>query len=214
MVRDRRVAFAAARQDSRVTTDAPFHSQVASAVAEALGVDPLTGLSSEEAGRRAAEAGPNALEEAEREPVWRMVVEALTEPFIIMLAVAGILAVLVGEARDGVLVLLGLLPIVGADVVTEYRGDRALEALRDASAPVARVRRDGHAQAVHAASLVPGDVVLLQGGDVVPADLRVSRSERLLLDRSVLTGESIPEEAQLAPDAVDAPLTSRRAIAY
>jgi P-type Ca2+ transporter type 2C len=197
-----------------VTTDASFHSQTASAVAGALGVDPLSGLPSEEAGRRAAEAGPNALEEAERQPVWRMVVEAVTEPFIIMLAVAGILAVLVGEARDGVLVLLGLLPIVGADVVTEYRGDRALEALRDASAPVARVRRDGHVQTVPAASLVPGDVVLLQGGDVVPADLRVSRSRLLLIDRSVLTGESIPEEAHVAPDAADAALTARHAMAY
>ncbi len=72
-----------------------------------------------------------------------MLVKAGTEPFVLMLALAGGLAILVGEMRDGILVLLGLLPIVGADVVTEYRGERALEALRDATAPVARVRRDG-----------------------------------------------------------------------
>jgi P-type Ca2+ transporter type 2C len=191
-----------------------FHAETAAAVAERLGVDPASGLASAEAERRALDAGPNALEESKREPVWRMVVEAVTEPFIIMLGVAGVLAVLVGEARDGILVLFGLLPIVGADVVTEYRGERALEALRDASAPVARVRRDGHVQVVPAASLVPGDVVLLQGGDVVPADLRVTRSERLLLDRSVLTGESIPEEARVPPDALEASLTARRAIGY
>ncbi len=193
---------------------APSHAQPAEGVATGLGVDPTEGLPTGEALRRAMEAGPNALEEVRREPVWRMVLEALTEPFIIMLILAGVLAILVGEVRDGVLVLIALLPIVGADVVTEYRGERALEALREASAPVARVRRDGVAGIVAADSLVPGDVVLLQAGDVVPADLRVVRADRLLVDRSVLTGESIPEQARVEPDAADAALTSRRSMAY
>ena len=117
-----------------------------------------------------------------------------------MLAVAGALAILVGEVRDGLLVLFGLLPIVGADVVTEYRGERALEALRAASAPVARIRRGGAVSVIPAAELVTGDVVLLSGGDVVPADMRITRSERLLLDRSVLTGESVPEPGRVEPD--------------
>jgi Ca2+-transporting ATPase len=191
-----------------------YHAEAAPAVAAELGVDPSSGLPTGEALRRAMEAGPNALEESKRRPLWRMVVEALTEPFIVMLIVAGMLAIAVGEVRDGILILIALLPIVGADVVTEYRGDRALEALREASAPVARVRRDDAVTIVNAASLVPGDVVLLQAGDVVPADLRIDRAERLLLDRSVLTGESIPEEARVEPDLPDAPLTSRRSIAY
>ena len=78
-----------------------------------------------------------------------------------LLLIAGAIAVLLGGTRDGLLVLVGLIPIVGAAVVTEYRGERALEALRDASAPVARVRRTGSVSQVTAASLVPGDVVLL-----------------------------------------------------
>ena len=192
----------------------PLHARAAADVAVGLGVDPALGLPSADALRRATEAGPNALDESRREPVWRMVVEALTEPFVIMLIVAGILAIAVGEVRDGVLVLIALLPIVGADVVTEYRGERALEALREASAPVARVRRDGVVGVVAATTLVPGDVVLLQAGDVVPADLRLDRADRLLVDRSVLTGESIPEEARVAPDPPDAPLTSRHCVAY
>jgi P-type Ca2+ transporter type 2C len=186
----------------------------AGAVAQSLGVEPAAGLSAAEAARRAAESGPNAIEAAEREPVWRMLVESLTEPFVILLAVAGILAIALGEVRDGLLILVGLLPIVGADVVTEYRGERALEALREASAPTARVRRDGLVGTVAAATLVAGDVVLLQGGDVVPADVRVTRADRLLLDRSALTGESIPEPAHVAPDASDTPLAGRRSIAY
>ncbi len=190
------------------------HATTAAVVAERLGVDAAVGLTDEEAARRARTAGPNTLDEARREPAWRMAWEAFTEPFVLMLAVAGVLAIVVGEVRDGLLVLIGLLPIVGADVVTEYRGERALEALREATAPVARVRRSGVVSAVPAATLVAGDVVLLHGGDVVPADVRVARAERLLLDRSVLTGESIPEELRVAPDNADAPLAGRRSVAY
>jgi Ca2+-transporting ATPase len=190
------------------------HALDPATVAAGLGVDTRVGLGAAEARHRASTAGPTALETSRREPLWRMLLGAAMEPFVLLLAVAGGLAILVGEVRDGLLVLVGLVPIVGADVITEYRGERALEALREASAPVARVRRDGSAMTVAASELVPGDVVLLQVGDVVPADLRISGSERLLLDRSVLTGESIPEEGRVNPDPEDAGLADRRAIAY
>ena len=190
------------------------HALDPAVVAARLGVDPGLGLSETEARWRAGAAGPNALEASSREPLWKMLLGAATEPFVVLLAVAGGLAILVGEVRDGLLVLAGLLPIVGADVITEYRGERALEALREASAPVARMRRDGAAASVPASEIVAGDVVLLQAGDVVPADLRITRSDRLLVDRSVLTGESIPEEGRVAPDPEGASLADRRAIAY
>jgi P-type Ca2+ transporter type 2C len=191
-----------------------WHALEADEVAGRLGVDPGLGLDPEEAARRAAASGANELEPRKRNSILRMVFEAATEPFILLLAAASAAAILVGEVRDGLLILVGLLPIVGADVATEYRGERALDALRDASAPVARVRRGGVARDVAAAALVPGDVVLLRAGDVVPADLRVVRADRLLLDRSVLTGESVPEPGQVPPDAVDAELADRRSIAY
>jgi len=124
------------------------------------------------------------------------------------------MAVFLGEVRDGLLVLVGLLPIVAADVVTEFRAERALEALHAASAPVARVRRGSVARDIPAADLVPGDIVLLRVGDVVPADLRLLETDALLLDRSVLTGESLPEAGAVAPDADDSMLADRRSIAY
>ncbi len=190
------------------------HARDAGDVAAELDVDPARGLDPDEAQRRAAVAGPNALEEAERTSLLAMLLDAATEPFVLLLALAGGLAIILGEVRDGFLVLVGLVPIVGADVVTEYRGERALEALREASAPIARVRRGGGLIDVRAESLAPGDVVLLGVGDVVPADLRLTRVERLLVNRSVLTGESIPEPGTVRPDPADAPLASRRSVAY
>jgi len=190
------------------------HSLRADEVARSLGVDTAIGLSVAEVARRAAASGPNELEEAPRTSIARLFWEALTEPFVVLLIVAGVLAVALGEVRDGLLVLLALLPIVGADVVTGYRGEKALDALRAASAPAARVRRDGTVDDVAAAGLVVGDIVLLRAGDVVPADLRLVRADRLVVDRSVLTGESVPEPAGVAVDATDARLPDRRSMAY
>ena len=141
--------------------------------------------------------GPTPSSGAEAPSVWRMVFDAATEPFIILLLVAGLGAVALNEVRDGILILIGLVPIVGADVVTEFRGERALEALRDASAPTARVRRAGRILEIPAASLVAGDVVVIRVGDVVPADLRITahgsperRSERT--DRRIRSGAGQP----------------------
>ncbi|HTI29930.1 MAG TPA: cation-transporting P-type ATPase [Methylomirabilota bacterium] len=192
----------------------PPHATEAAAVAAAFGVRPAAGLTDEEAARRLAASGANLLARREAPPLWRMVWDAATEPFILLLLGSGALAVVLGEVRDGLLVMAGLVPIVAADVVTEYRAERALEALHAASAPIARVRRDGAARDIPAAELVPGDVVLLRIGDVVPADLRLLESEALLLDRSVLTGESLPEPGSVVPDAADSELAERRSIAY
>jgi P-type Ca2+ transporter type 2C len=190
------------------------HALPAAEVEAQLGVDGRRGLSTAEAAARMETWGPNELEPAERPAVWRMLLDAATEPFVLLLAAAGLGAVLLNEVRDGLLVLLGLIPIVGADVVTEYRGERALEALREASAPLARVRRDGRITEVPAEALVPGDSVVVRVGDVVPADLRVRVADRLLVDRSVLTGESLPEEATVEPDDAAAELASRHAMLY
>ncbi|MGZ6299463.1 MAG: cation-translocating P-type ATPase [Candidatus Limnocylindria bacterium] len=195
-------------------TSTPPHATDAAAVAAAFGVQPSTGLTEEDAAERLAAAGANVLARRTAPPLWRMVWDAATEPFILLLLGSGLLAVFLGEVRDGLFVMIGLVPIVAADVVTEFRAERALEALHAASAPIARVRREGVARDVPAAELVPGDVVLLRIGDVVPADLRLVETEALLLDRSVLTGESLPEPGSAAPDAPESQLADRRSIAY
>jgi Ca2+-transporting ATPase len=190
------------------------HALPSTAVAAGFAVDPASGLEPAEAIARRARSGPNALEAGPRPTVLGAIRSAVMEPFVILLFVAGTLAVVLGEVRDGLLVLAGLVPIVGADVLTSYRSERALASLRDATAPTARVRRAGAAMDILAAELVPGDMVLLRTGDVVPADLRVSRADGLLMDRSVLTGESMPEFASTEPDSSSAAVADRRSIAF
>ena len=190
------------------------HALTAGEVAAAEAVDPGVGLSSADVIERRARVGINELEAVASPTILGAIREAVSEPFVILLFVAGALAVLLGEVRDGLLVLAGLLPIVGADVFTSYRAERALASLREATAPHARVRRDGLVDDVAAADLVPGDIVLLRTGDVVPADVRIVRSAGLLVDRSVLTGESVPELASTEADAPGATVPERHSMAF
>ena len=190
------------------------HAVPADEVARDLNVSVARGLSGAEARIRLEQNGPNELEEHERPSVWRALLGAASEPFILLLVAAGVGAVLLGEVRDGLFVLGGLVPIVGADVATTYRSERALAELRNAVAPRAQVLRDSLRRELPAREIVPGDVLLLAAGDIVPADARVLPGGGLLVDRSVLTGESVPEQANPAPDPPEAPLAERRSIVY
>lgn len=129
-----------------------------SLVASQLGVVPTTGLATEEVAQRAVAHGANAIGEAKREQLWKMIRGAIFEPFIVALTIAGLLAIAVGEVRDGILILVVLVPIIGADVATEFRAERALDALRAASAPTARATGDDRnlpAQLTHSPILRP-----------------------------------------------------------
>ena len=164
--------------------------------------------------RRLAASGPNELEAEPPESLPRLIFGAVTEPFVLLLLVAGIVAVALGEVRDGLLVLLGLVPIVGADVVVEYRAERALDELRAAAAPVARVRRDGVAVDLPARELVAGRRRPGPGRRRRAGRPAATASAGLAVDRSVLTGESVPEGAATAPDPPGAPLAERRSMAF
>jgi Ca2+-transporting ATPase len=203
-----------ARPVSEIDPTASAAHLPADSVLQSLGTDPSLGLTQDQTASRRVEFGPNELEPSQKTSFWRLLWDGAREPFVILLFIAGCLAIALNEVRDGLLVLVILAPIVGAGVITEYRGEKALEALRDAAAPMARVRRAGNVEDVPTSELVPGDLVLLRTGDVVPADLRLFRSEAMTFDRSVLTGESLPEPASIEPDAEGATLAERRSIAY
>ncbi|MFJ1991870.1 cation-translocating P-type ATPase [Streptomyces asiaticus] len=158
------------------------------------------GLSREEAARRLGEYGANVVARERRTPVWRRVLQQLRDPLIVVLLVAAVLTLTTGDFPDASVILLVITVNTVAGVVQEVRAERAVAALTALSAPTARVIRDGGECSVPAAHVVPGDLVLLGEGDIVPADGEVVDEALLLVDESALTGESVPVEKTTGVD--------------
>ncbi|MGW5698878.1 HAD-IC family P-type ATPase, partial [Streptomyces asiaticus] len=158
------------------------------------------GLSGEEAARRLGEYGANVVARERRTPVWRRVLQQLRDPLIVVLLVAAVLTLTTGDFPDASVILLVITVNTVAGVVQEVRAERAVAALTALSAPTARVIRDGGECSVPAAHVVPGDLVLLGEGDIVPADGEVVDAALLLVDESALTGESVPVEKTTGAD--------------
>jgi len=152
-----------------------------------------TGLTSAEAARRSAEFGPNAVVEPHPHPIFR-ILRHFWSPVPWMLEATIVLQLAVGERLEAAMISTLLLLNVGLAVVQEIRGNAALELLKQRLVPRVRVRRDDAWIDAAAADLVPGDIVQLSLGGIVPADLRILTGD-LLLDQSMLTGESVPIEA-------------------
>ncbi|HWE26264.1 MAG TPA: HAD-IC family P-type ATPase, partial [Myxococcales bacterium] len=150
------------------------------------------GLTPAEAALRLRRFGPNRLVARERWAAARQLLETLADPMAIMLAVAGSVYLALGEMRDGVILLAALVPVLGVDVLLELRSRRALRKLAAAAAPRARVVRAGSEMEIPSAELVPGDVLLLREGDVIPADGVLHADSNLSVDESQLTGEAEP----------------------
>ena len=131
------------------------------------------GLSNAEARARLQKHGPNELEGTSGKSIWTLIISQFMDFMILILLAAAAVSVLIGEAGDAlvILIIVVLNAIIG--FVQEYRAEKAIEALRNMSAPQAVVRRGGTEARVEALELVPGDVVLLEAGNLVPADLRL-----------------------------------------
>ena len=157
-----------------------------------LQVNPSRGLSSEEAVARLSRYGPNLLAPEAAGSRWRRFVRVLGDPMVIILLVAGFLFLGLGQTTNGIIILVAVAPVIVVDVILELRAERTLQRLRELASPRALVRRDGKEIVVPAEQLVPGDVLLLQEGDVVAADGVVESESNLQMDESALTGESLP----------------------
>ena len=158
-------------------------------VAAELATSPV-GLDDATARQRLAEHGPNQLADTHQKTSWQLVVHQLADVMILVLLAAAGVSVLIGEAKSAyvILAIVVLNAVIG--FVQEFRADKALEALQKMSASHAQVLRNGQAQQVPTAGLVPGDVVLLEAGNVIPADVRFLETHALKVDESSLTGES------------------------
>jgi len=163
------------------------------------------GLSAAEAGARLARLGPNAVG-VESRSLLSLVLEQVKNGINILLTGAGILTIVTGDLVDGVIILGLILLNVGLSIVQEYRAEKALEALR-AMLPVrCRVVRDGEDGVVPATELVPGDIVNIRSGDLVPADLRILEADGLQINQATLTGESVPQSKSPAPAEGSTPI--------
>ena len=196
-------------------SDKSWHTLTCDEVAQRLETSPESGLSSDQAAKRLAHFGANELKEKRARSPWRMLLDQFTDFMIIVLIVAAIISGFVGSVEDTVAIIVIVILNAVIGFVQEYRAERAMAALRQMAAASARIQRDGRIETVSAAELVPGDMVLLEEGNVVPADLRLVEVARLKVDESSLTGESVAVEKQIAAiDAVGAPLGDRLNLAY
>jgi P-type Ca2+ transporter type 2C len=154
----------------------------------------LTGLTSQEAGARLADFGPNVLVERSRGARLAQWLAMLADPMALMLAAAALLYLLLGRGHEAAVLAAVIVPVLGVDVLMEARSQSALKQLASAVAPRARVLRDGHPAEVPTAELVPGDLLLFREGDILHADGIVRSAANLALDESQLTGEAEPQE--------------------
>ncbi|NYF60062.1 cation-translocating P-type ATPase [Micromonospora purpureochromogenes] len=150
------------------------------------------GLAAEEAADRLRRVGPNVLPSSRPPATWRLLARQLTHFFALLLWAAAVLAVIAGMPELGVAIAVVVLVNGVFAFVQEYRADRAADRLRDLMPAAATVRRDGHRLTVAAADLVPDDLVLLEAGDRISADLAVVEAHAIAVDESMLTGESVP----------------------
>lgn len=169
----------------------------------------VEGLSEEEARERLQKYGPNELREEERAGPTALFIRQFASPLIYMLLVATAISLAVGEFIDaGVIMAVVLLNAV-VGYIQESKAEAAIQALKELTAPRAKVRREGHRHEIPARELVPGDTVLLETGDIVPADLRLVEVAGFRTDESALTGESqpVPKSVDILPG--DIPLPER-----
>ena len=160
------------------------------------------GLTSDEAGRRLQSLGPNELRPPRRESVATALLRQFRSPLIYILLVAGLISLALGEIIDAGAIAAVLVFNAAIGFTQELRATRELEALRRLTPERTTIVRDGEERTIESRELVPGDVVLLDGGARVPADLRVLHAAALEADESLLTGESVPvaKSARAAPD--------------
>ena len=191
------------------------HAWTIEQTAQELGTDLKKGLTSAEAAARLAKNGPNELKEKPRPGFLSLLLDQFKDFLIIILILSAVLSIFLGEWIDAIVILaiVALNSIIG--VVQESKAEASLAALKKMSAPNARVIRDGQDQTIPARDLVIGDLVLVEAGNYMPADLRLVETVNMKSEEASLTGESVPVDknakALLEPDA---PLGDRDNMAF
>jgi len=157
-----------------------------------------TGLSDREAGRKLKEHGPNTLTESKRTSMIRIFLQQFSDFMVLILLASTAISALMGEITEAVTIIAIVVLNAILGFVQEYRTEKTMEALKGLAAPAAKVIRNGKAVSIPAEQVVPGDLVILETGDRIPADASLVESSSLQVDESLLTGESVPVEKSVS----------------
>jgi Ca2+-transporting ATPase len=196
-------------------SDQSWHSLRIADVLKDLKVSRETGLSSKDIQERSSIFGPNELQEAPPTSIWVKIYEQFANFVVILLLVAAVISAILGDWVEAAAIMTIVLLNAGLGVIQESRAEEALAALKKMASPDANVLRDGHRQAIPARDVVPGDIVFLEAGNFVPADVRLIETANLRIDEAALTGESVAvtknENFEIEPNAA---LGDRKTMAY
>lgn len=150
----------------------------------------LQGLTTLEAKQLQEEFGKNELVVEKKEGFSHKILHVITEPMFLLLIIAAVIYFILGEPKDGAIMLVFVVGIISIEVIQEWKTDKTLNALKDLSAPHVKVLRDGAEKIINSSDLVPGDLMYIAEGVKVPADGVVLKSSTLCVDESYLTGEA------------------------
>jgi Ca2+-transporting ATPase len=191
-----------------------WHALDPDAVTSSLNVEPKVGLTTSEVTQRQLRYGSNALQRIQSRPAWRVFVDQFASVVIALLGIAAAISWATGDRAEAVAILIVLILNAAVGFATEWQAGRALDALRRQSRTLTRVRRNGFESTVDAEELVPGDIVILNAGDRVPADARLIEAVRLEAEESALTGESTTVEKNVGAVSAQTPLAERHSMLY
>ena len=171
-----------------------WFNEEAKEIEKKLSTNILNGLTKEEAEKRLIENGPNKLKGKKKKSVLMLLFEQINDPMIYILLVAAIISAIVGEVSDALIILLVIAINAIIGVFQESKAEKALEALKNMSTPKAVVKRDGEIFEIESSDIVVGDIVIIDAGRYIPADIRLVEAANLKIEESAFTGESVPAE--------------------
>jgi len=173
------------------------------------------GLSKKEARARLEKCGPNSIPEKKKRPLYVMFLDQFKDFMILVLIAAGIVSGIIGELSDTIAIIIIVVLNAALGFIQEYRAERAIAALKKMASPTAAVVRNGATSIISASELVPGDIVRLEAGQIVPADLRLIEVANLRVEEAALTGESVPVDKtiEVLPNE-SVPLAERKNIVF
>jgi len=192
-----------------------FYQVDSSKVIEELETNVESGLSRKEADGRLEQYGFNELIETGRKSPWRILWEQMTSIMVVILIIAAVISLALGEYVDAIVIIAIILINAAIGFQQEYKAEEAMSALKQMAVPNVKVRREGHISEISARELVPGDIVFLESGNLVPADSRLVKTTNLRIEEAALTGESVPvdKDAEFVADK-DLPLGDRFNMIY